>query len=192
MSIDPETSQITTSFVRFGRRSLYERSISSPPVFSDKRKERRKFTLEPRFTGRQRRLGLRASRLTMRRASRETSSSSSLVNSLKSFAADDSVSLAPGTLTGCAPALSELPQCSRKNASPLAVCCGDLLCMRTVDVLVSGRDLFQNLLNTSAKIAKSSTLVVRMLRKLRNTSSRSVVSIICNAVVAVRTSAGVT
>src|SRR5689334_5708232 len=35
-------------------------------------------------------------------------------------------------------------------------------------------------------------LVVRTLRKLRKTSSRSVVSMICNAVVAVTTSAGVT
>src|SRR6185503_7847427 len=121
MSIDPETSQITTSFVRFGRRSLYVRSINSPPVFNDNRNERRKFTRDPRFTGRQRRLGLLAKRLTMRRASRETSSSSSLVNSLKSFVTEDSVSLAPGTLTGCAAALNELPQCSRKKPSPLGV-----------------------------------------------------------------------
>src|SRR5678816_1122599 len=121
MSIDPETSQITTSFVRFGRRSLYASSISSPPVFNDKRNERRKFTLAPCLTGRQRRLGLLAKRLTIRRARRETSSSSSFVNSLKSFAVADSVSLAPGTLTGCAPALNELPQCSRKNPSRLEV-----------------------------------------------------------------------
>src|SRR6185437_12812588 len=54
------------------------------------------------------------------------------------------------------------------------------------------RDRFQNRLNTSAKIEKSSTLVVRMLRKLRKTSSRSIVSITRNAAAAVTASAGVT
>src|SRR5688572_30327137 len=53
-------------------------------------------------------------------------------------------------------------------------------------------DLFQNLLNTSSKIGKSSTLVVSTLRKLRKTSSRSTVSMSCSAVAAVTTSAGVT
>src|SRR6185369_9543410 len=64
--------------------------------------------------------------------------------------------------------------------------------MRTAVLVLRERELFQNLLNTSSKMVKSSTLVVRILRKLRKTSSRSVVSMICNAVVAVTTSAGVT
>src|SRR6185503_12461802 len=65
--------------------------------------------------------------------------------------------------------------------------------MRTAAaLLLTECDVFQNLLNTSSKIGKSSTLLVRMLRKLRNTSSRSVVSTICSAVVAVTASAGVT
>src|SRR6185369_16672602 len=118
MSIEPETSQITTSFVRFGLRSLKARSINSPPVFNDKRKERRRFTRRPRFTGRQRRLRLRARRRTMRRAMREISSNSRLLKALKSLAARDSLSLAPGTLADCALARSEVGQFSRKNATP--------------------------------------------------------------------------
>src|ERR1700754_1184269 len=51
---------------------------------------------------------------------------------------------------------------------------------------------FQNLLNNSSKTGKSSTLVVRTVRKPRKTSSRSIVSITCSADAAVTTSAGVT
>src|SRR5215471_7413246 len=173
-------------------------SISSPPVFKDQRSERRKFTLRPRLTGRQRRLGFLAKRLTIRRASRETSSSSSLVNSLKSFRAVESVSLAPGTLTVWAPALNELPQFWRKKASPPGCLRGELVSRRAAlfesvsRSTSAGGESRQKLLNNSSKMGKSSTLLVRTLRKLKKTSSRSTVSITSSVVTAVTTSAGVT
>lgn len=172
--------------------------MSSPPVFRDWRRERRKLTRAPFRTGFQRRLGLFARRFTMRRASCAISSSSWAPKAVKSFSASDSISLAPGTLTGSLSWPLELLQLSRKNSRPLVLRFVER--RRTIELEWKGSSLstsfcgnrFQKASNSSSKMGKSSSRVESTLRKLRKTSSRSLVSIKGRVVTATTTSEGVT
>src|SRR6185503_7276672 len=113
-SIEPDTSHITTSLVLFCLRCLKESSMISPPVFRDCLSVLRKWTLGPRLTDLQRRLGLRASLLAILRDNRRTSANSSAEKWLKSFTVEDAASLATGTSIDSEPACSAGSQFSSR------------------------------------------------------------------------------
>src|SRR5262245_19561421 len=199
MSIDPETSHITTSLVFFCLRRLNESLMNSPPFLKDWRRVRRKSTLKPRLTVSQRRLGLRESRLAILRASREISSSSSALNRLKSFSASDSTLLAPGKLIGSVALSRAAPQCSRKKASPLCPCLREesrtYVESSSLSTIFRGCGLrpsrFQKPSKSSSKTGKSSRREARTLLKLKNVSCLSSRSIRLSAVTASIASEGV-
>ena len=92
-SIEPDTSQITTSLRGTWIRSRAERSTASPPVASDARTRRRMSSWRPRLSGRSRRERRRGREAASSAISFETSPNSSDESVAKSLSRSSSSGL---------------------------------------------------------------------------------------------------